>query len=172
MNENKYNPEGKDIRFIDSHYHELFRIPDGGYITITLDNGEQSVRKCKYRGKTHVDVGGETLHICQFAELMELAGNTYAPCPEPEVVAGYMITRRIPARDKVFVVGHNPDAGQPWVTWQGRDDRPGYDLGHYFSNGSDAWSDCFRRADAERRDVPYQRQKARPPKQKDRSEAR
>ena len=27
---NEFNPEGKDIRFINSHYKDLFRIPDGG----------------------------------------------------------------------------------------------------------------------------------------------
>ena len=26
---NEFNPEGKDIRFINSHYKDLFRIPDG-----------------------------------------------------------------------------------------------------------------------------------------------
>ena len=25
---NEFNPDGKDIRFIDSHYRDLFRIPD------------------------------------------------------------------------------------------------------------------------------------------------
>ena len=24
---NEFNPDGKDIRFIDSHYRDLFRIP-------------------------------------------------------------------------------------------------------------------------------------------------
>ena len=156
MSENIYNPEGKDIRFIDSHYKELFRIPDGGYITITLDNGEQLIRRCKYHGECHVDVGNSGLyHICEFAEKMERNGNTYEPCPEPEIVAGYVITDRMPVRDKVFVLAHNPDAVQPWVSWQGRNDRPGYDLGHYWSNRSDAWGDCFRRADAERTGRSY-----------------
>ena len=31
---NEYNPDGKEIRFIDSHYKDLFRIPDGGCIQI------------------------------------------------------------------------------------------------------------------------------------------
>lgn len=31
---NERNPEGKDIRFIDSHYKDLFRIPDGGCVQI------------------------------------------------------------------------------------------------------------------------------------------
>ena len=32
---NEYNPDGKEIRFIDSHYKDLFRIPDGGW---SVDN--------------------------------------------------------------------------------------------------------------------------------------
>lgn len=31
---NEFNPDGKDIRFIDSHYRDLFRIPDGGTIQV------------------------------------------------------------------------------------------------------------------------------------------
>ena len=33
---NEYNPDGKDIRFIDSHYKDLFRIPDGGCVRFTI----------------------------------------------------------------------------------------------------------------------------------------
>ena len=155
MSENIYNPYGKDIRFINSDYKELFKIPDGGYITITLDNGEQLIRKCKYHGECHVDVGNSVYHICEFAERMEKNGNKYEPCPEPEVVHGYTITDRMPAHDKVFVLAHNPNAVQPWVTWQGSKNNHGYDLGHYWSSRSDAWTDCFRRADAERTGKSY-----------------
>ena len=31
--------DNKEIRFVDSHYNELFRIPDGGKIEITYDKG-------------------------------------------------------------------------------------------------------------------------------------
>ena len=34
---NEFNLDGKDIRFIDSHYKDLFRVPDGGCIVLTLD---------------------------------------------------------------------------------------------------------------------------------------
>ena len=34
---NEYNPDGKDIRFIDSHYKD-FHIPDGGCIQIEYPN--------------------------------------------------------------------------------------------------------------------------------------
>ena len=142
--------ENREIRFITSDYKELFRIPDGGYISVTLENGEQLIRKCTYRGETHFDYGGECLHICQFAEIMERNGNKVAPCPKPEIVAGYTITDRMPVRDKVFALAHNPDAVQPWATWQGRNDRTGWDYGHYWTNRSDAWTDYFRRADSER----------------------
>ena len=149
MNDNIYNPNGADIRFINSEYKELFRIPDGGYIAITHSDGEQVIRKCKYHGECHVDIGNNTYHICEFAERMERNGSIYAPCPEPEIVAGYMITDRMPVKDKVFVLAQNPNAVQPWVTWQARNDRPGYDWGHYWTDRSEARTDYFLRADAE-----------------------
>ena len=156
MNENIYNPQNKPIRFIDSRYNELFTIPDGGYINITLDNGEMLTRPCRFRGECHVDVGNNVYHICEFAEKMERNGNKYEPCPEPEAVNGYIITDRISVGDKVFVLAHNPDAVQKYVTWQGYEDKSrGYDWGHYWNNRSDAWGDCFRRADAERTGIPY-----------------
>jgi hypothetical protein len=71
MSENIYNQHGSDIRFITCDYRELFRIPDGGYITITHGDGEQLVRKCKCHGECHVEVGSNLYHIRQFAELME-----------------------------------------------------------------------------------------------------
>lgn len=156
MSENIYNPQYKPIRFINSDYKELFTIPDGGYINITLDNGEMLTRRCRFHGDCHVDVGSNVYHICEFAEKMERAGNKYEPCPKPEVVHGYVITDRMPVGDKVFVLACNPDAVQKYVTWQGYADKNrGYDFGHYWSDRSDAWADCFRRADAERTGLPY-----------------
>ena len=161
MSENKYNPENKDIRFINPHYKELFTIPDGGYINITLDNGEILTRKCTFRDEYHTDIGGNMYHICEFAEKMERNGNTYEPCPEPEIVHGYLITDRMPVGDKVFVMAHNPNAAQKYVTWQGYKDKSlGYDWGHYWNDRSEAWTDCFRRADAERTGKSYDHTKA------------
>lgn len=81
---NKGNPTGKDIRFIDSHYKDLFRLPDGGSIRITFADGDSAVRKCTYIDEYHTQVGNNVFHICQFAELMERNGSTYKPEPEPE----------------------------------------------------------------------------------------
>lgn len=69
----------KGIRFIDSHYNELFKIPDGDKIIITLSNGERLERTCRYIDEYHTEVGNNLYHICEFAERMEQNGSTYEP---------------------------------------------------------------------------------------------
>lgn len=69
----------KGIRFIDSSYKELFRIPDGGKIKIRYAWGEEAVRTCRYVDDYHVEVGDNLYHICEFAERMEQNGHTYEP---------------------------------------------------------------------------------------------
>lgn len=73
----------KDIRFIDSSYNELFRLPDGEQITVTLSTDEKLDRTCRYIDETHLEVGRSLYHICEFAERMERNGNTYAPKEPP-----------------------------------------------------------------------------------------
>ena len=72
----------KGIRFIDPHYKELFRIPDGGKIIITSAWEEKTELACRYIDETHTEVGSNLLHICEFAERMERNGATYEPKPE------------------------------------------------------------------------------------------
>lgn len=69
----------KGIRFIDPHYNEKFRIPDGGKIIITYADGEKAERSCRYIDEYHTEVGNNIFHICEFAELMQRNGNTYEP---------------------------------------------------------------------------------------------
>lgn len=76
----QYNPEGKDIRFIDSHYKDLFRIPDGGHIQIDYGN-ETVVKPCTFIDEYHTQVGNSVFHICQFAEVMERNGYIYQAEP-------------------------------------------------------------------------------------------
>ena len=77
----------KGIRFIDSHYKELFRIPDGGKIRVTSAWGEKSEHTCRYIDEYHTEVGNNLYHICEFAECMEKNGATYEPIPaEPQAV--------------------------------------------------------------------------------------
>lgn len=77
--------QNKAIRFIDSDYRELFTIPDGADITITYppEDGRRTItRTCAYLDEYHTKIGGETLHICQFAEIMERLGARYEPAEQ------------------------------------------------------------------------------------------
>ena len=72
----------KGIRFIDSNYRELFRIPDGDRIRITYANGKKDDRICRYIDGQHVEIGSGwngLLHICQFAEMLEQISSTVIP---------------------------------------------------------------------------------------------
>ena len=152
--------QGKKLcRFIDSSYNELFTVPDNGYVQITCSDGEVLFRKCRYIDDYHTRIGLNDYHICQFAEVMERNGSKYAPVEQLEIVAGYTITDKMPVGNKTFVMAYNPDAVQPYVTWQGHTERPGYDWGHYFKDRSDANGDYVRRHYAERDNQPYQPKK-------------
>ncbi|MEG0892716.1 MAG: hypothetical protein RR998_05070 [Oscillospiraceae bacterium] len=69
----------KGIRFINPHYKEIFRIPDGDQVRITTSDGEKLDRTCRYIDEYHVEVGNNLFHICEFAERMEQANNTVVP---------------------------------------------------------------------------------------------
>lgn len=47
----------KGIRFITSDYKEVFRIPDGDRIRMTLPSGENLEQTCRYIDDTHLEVG-------------------------------------------------------------------------------------------------------------------
>lgn len=74
------------IRFINSNYDHLFMIPDGGKIVITDSSGKKSERTCRFIDEYHTVIGNNLYHICQFAEVMERNGSTYAPVPAEEKV--------------------------------------------------------------------------------------
>lgn len=72
----------KGIRFIDPHYKELFRIPDGGQIRILREGCAHIDKVCRYIDDCHVEVGNgwdSLFHICQFAEEMERCHNKVIP---------------------------------------------------------------------------------------------
>jgi len=69
----------RGIRFINPHYKELFRIPDGDHIRITYPDGSHKDRTCRYIDDSHVEVDNNLYHICEFAEIMESNGNTVVP---------------------------------------------------------------------------------------------
>ena len=63
----------KDIRLINSHYDDLYRIPDGGVIQVDYPDGRSFTARVKHLDDYHFDMGGlgNVFHICQFAEVME-----------------------------------------------------------------------------------------------------
>ena len=67
------------IHFITPNYQERFTVPDGDKIRITLSDGEQFDRTCRYIDDYHLEVGNNLYHICEFAERMEQNGNTVIP---------------------------------------------------------------------------------------------
>ncbi len=56
------------IRFVTPNYREKFRIADGDSIRMTFPSGETQDRVCRYVDETHLEVGNNLYHICQFAE--------------------------------------------------------------------------------------------------------
>lgn len=69
----------RGIRFITTGYEEKFRVDDGDKIRITLSDGEQIERTCRYIDDYHLEVGDVAFHICEFAERMEQNGSTVIP---------------------------------------------------------------------------------------------
>ncbi len=71
------------IRFIDPHYQEIFRIPDGDMVRIIKPNGDKLDRVARFIDDYHVEIGGglgcDLYHICEFAERMEFLGNKVIP---------------------------------------------------------------------------------------------
>ena len=68
----------KQIRFIDSRYKELFKLPDGGNIILTDHFGESKTRACKYLDPFHMQVKS-AYHMCEFAEIKERNGSVFGP---------------------------------------------------------------------------------------------
>lgn len=73
----------RDIRFINSDYKDLFRLPDGEQITVTDADGAKRDYTCRYIDDAHLEVGNNLYHICEFAERMERSGCTYQPKETP-----------------------------------------------------------------------------------------
>ncbi|MBR6801783.1 MAG: hypothetical protein IKM61_08535 [Eubacteriaceae bacterium] len=62
--------------------------------------------------------------------------------------AGYTIIQSLRVGNAEFVIGHNPRASAPYVTWQCRDGAS-YFWGHYFMEKHHAERDLLKRAGRE-----------------------
>ena len=65
--------------------------------------------------------------------------------------ANYSITDRIKVGKMTFVLGENPNAPSPFVTWQKMEGRSGYDVGNYMTDRESAVKDLHRRANNEKK---------------------
>ncbi len=63
------------------------------------------------------------------------------------VVQGYTIIERKRAGEVMVVVGHNPKAAQPYVTWKAyaHSNLQSFEIGHYFSTLKEAMVDYYKR---------------------------
>lgn len=69
----------RGIRFITPDYKEVFRIPDGDKIRMTIPSGEPLDQVCRYVDDYHFEVGRNLYHICEFAERMRDNGIAVIP---------------------------------------------------------------------------------------------
>lgn len=69
---NEYNPDGKEIRFIDSHYKDLFHIPDGSCVQIHYPD-ETVVKPCTFIDEYHTQIGYNVFHMASTYGLPEMA---------------------------------------------------------------------------------------------------
>ena len=67
------------IRFITPSYKEKFRIADGDSIRMTFPSGKTQDKPCRYVDETHLEVGNNLYHICEFAELAQRGGVRLIP---------------------------------------------------------------------------------------------
>ena len=59
------------IRFVTPNYREKFRIVDGDSIRLTFPSAENRDRECRFIDETHLEVGNNLYHVCEFAEWIQ-----------------------------------------------------------------------------------------------------
>ena len=69
----------KEILFIDTNYNELFRLKDGGEITITRRTGETHHCRCFYLNEKEAMIDGVTYNVSHFIQMLEDIGSTVKP---------------------------------------------------------------------------------------------
>ena len=87
VNDERTVDQPKEIRFINSGYDLLFKIPDGGYVEIKFGDSRIKAYQCRFLDPYHFcTADGRSWHICEFAETMERIGAKYYESPEKHKV--------------------------------------------------------------------------------------
>ena len=70
-----------DVRIINSHYDDLYRIPNHGVVQVDRSDGSSYSARVEHLDDYHFDLGeyGNVYHIAQFGEMMERSGSTAYP---------------------------------------------------------------------------------------------
>lgn len=80
----------RGIRFVDSDFNELFKIPDGGKLRVTYLNGKQEEHTCRYIDDYHAEIGtghSNIFHVLEYAERMAMRGAIIEPVDKMSTVA-------------------------------------------------------------------------------------
>ena len=70
-----------DVRLINSHYDDLYRVLNHSVIQVNHSDGSSYTARVEHLDDYHFDLGeyGNVYHICQFGEMMERTGSTAYP---------------------------------------------------------------------------------------------
>ena len=70
-----------DVRLINSHYDDLYRVLNHSVIQVDRSDGSSYTARVEHLDDYHFDLGeyGNVYHICQFGEMMERTGSTAYP---------------------------------------------------------------------------------------------
>ncbi len=70
-----------DVRLINSHYDDLYRVPNHGVILVDRSDGSSYTARVEHLDDYHFDLGeyGNVYHIAQFGEMIERSGSTAYP---------------------------------------------------------------------------------------------
>ena len=146
------------IRFINSNYDTLFRIPDGGIVEVRFPDRAFSA-KCEYLDDYHTMVGDTVFHICEFAEMVERQGGSVRPEPKTTLdKAAWQLAHR------EYLIVERTDSGfryelltkQFASTVQGQVDRPGWSM----NQAREYILDTLNMTRRNRRAVPFEEVKA------------
>lgn len=151
----------KQIRFVDQHNNEIFRVSDGGYVGLKLADsfdGSHSIGYycCTYIDEKHFKMDSLRFHHTYNSEYCgkECAdnGGKHFPVEQPPSIGGYTIWETETIGGRTFMIGFNPNADKPYLVCQNglmwRDKRE-----RYFSEQSTAYDDLRGRLEKAREHV-------------------
>lgn len=147
------------ISIFERDGNEIFSIHDGDYLRLERPDGEIQVRECAYIDACHFLVGLAEYHKDEFAKQMAQLGVKYSHEKDFETINGYLITDKTHVGNKTIVIGHNPEAVQPFVTWIDHAHNSGYTWGHYHFSRRSAYKDYAKRVAEEQGDQRPHKQK-------------